>query len=160
MAATISAFGGRAMTRDPKTFVGLEQLDEEHADLRTMLRDLRTAFGEQKQTADQLAALLDRARKVLEEHFRHEENEGFFRGIRETAPQFDDRVTALEHEHPQFLSAMDRLHACVLSHEPEEVWRRDCDTLLEAFFHSFLAHEAAEHELMQDAYTQDMGAKD
>lgn len=148
------------MTRDPKTSVSLEQIQEEHADLRSMLRDLQTAFGEKKQTAEQLATLLDRSRKVLEEHFQHEEKGGFFRGIRESAPQFSDRVTALEHEHPQFLAVIDQLRARVSSHEPEDVWRHDCEKLYEEFRRGFLAHETAEHELMQDAYTQDMGSKD
>ena len=48
----------------------------------------------------------------------------------------------------------------VASHEPEQVWRKDCDVLFDEFLRRFLAHEAAEHELMQDAYSHDLGAKD
>ena len=73
------------------------------------------------------------------------------RSIRPTPPE------ATRHLRPVLT---DRLGARVASHESEAVWRRDCDTLFDEFLRCFLAHEAAEHELMQDAYTQDMGAKD
>jgi hemerythrin len=148
------------MTQKATPHLNLEQLEDEHADLRSMLQNLRAAFGERKRSGEQLAALLEKSRKVLEEHFHHEEDGGFFRGIREIAPQLAERVSALEHEHPQFLALIDRLRTRVGSHESEQVWREDCAKLFDEFLRSFLAHEAAEHELIQDAYARDIGAKD
>lgn len=144
----------------PDVRFDLEHLAEEHADLRTMLRNLQTAFGERKASAEELASQLDKARKQLESHFAHEETGGYFQGVLDAAPHLSDRVGALKHEHPQFLSLLDQMRSRVTSHETEEVWRGDCDNLFGQFLKNFLAHEASEHELMQQAYSQDIGNKD
>jgi len=136
------------------------RMGDEHAQLRDMLRLLEASFAERQASGEQLAELLDRARDRLESHFAHEETGGYFEGIREAAPHLSNRLTALEHEHAQFLSLIDRMRARALSHEAADVWRKDCDRLFREFRESFLAHEAEEHDLMQEAYSQDIGDKD
>jgi hemerythrin len=133
---------------------------DEHSRLRDMLRLLGEGIAEGQTSSERLAELLERARNQLESHFAHEETGGYFEGIREAAPHLSNRLTALEHEHAQFLSLIDQMRARALSHEAADVWRKDCDRLFREFRESFLAHEAEEHDLMQEAYSQDIGDKD
>ncbi|MEQ8786406.1 MAG: hemerythrin domain-containing protein [Pirellulaceae bacterium] len=135
-------------------------LFDEHAHLREMLRELAASLAARRATAKQLSELLEDARRQLVSHFEHEESGGFFHGLREAVPHYSDRITELEHEHAQFLSLLDQMRRRVLSHESEEVWRDDCDRLFAKFMENFAAHESGEHELMQEAYSQDIGAKD
>jgi hemerythrin len=133
---------------------------DEHAQLRDMLRLLAASFADRQSTGEQLAELLERSRDQLESHFAHEETGGYFEGIREAAPRLSDRVNELEHEHPQFLALIDQMRSRALSHEATDVWRDECERLFREFRESFLAHEAGEHDLMQEAYSQDIGDND
>lgn len=135
-------------------------LAEEHAHLRDLLKQMQACFSERQATAQQVTEMLDQARGQLETHFAHEETGGYFRGIVEAAPHLNARVNELQHEHAQFLALIDRIRSRAASHEAEDVWRGDCESLFEEFKANFLAHESSEHELMQEAYSQDIGNKD
>jgi hemerythrin len=136
------------------------RLADEHAQLRDLLKQMQTCFAEASASPDEATALLDNAREQLETHFQHEETGGYFRGILEASPHLRNRVAELEHEHVQFLALLDHMRARAASHDVEEVWRSDCASLFEEFRASLLAHESSEHELMQEAYSQDIGDKD
>lgn len=109
---------------------------------------------------DSLPALLDELADELKTHFEHEEVGGYFLGVVDRAPRLIGHVESLKHQHGELRSAAREL--AELAHRQKtnaDDWprlRTDC----EDFVDQLLTHEAAENDLLQEAYTQDIGEED
>jgi len=123
------------------TLRGLVRRVDEHRDLHTMI------------------PLLTELRKLLEDHFAHEEEaDGMADLVRNTIPHRMESVDQLFDEHREFLSDTDllieRVQAC-LDGPMREVFER-AHTLATALHD----HEARETELLSDAMYEDEGGGD
>ena len=140
--------------------VDLGQLVEEHSHLRHLLEELQNTFIERQVDNDVVVAMLDEAIRHLQEHFQHEEQGGYFRGVVEAAPRFSDRVADLKCQHPQFLDCLRKVRdGIVAAPLSDESWDKYCAEL-QRFMAVFLEHERSENELIQEAYTRDIGTDD
>ncbi len=96
----------------------------------------------------------------LEEHFLHEESNGFFEGIRDLAPELEERARHLLREHQEmrmrFLSLRMKCHWVCGESGARAGWLAE----FAAFYRSFDEHEHTENDLLYEALQRDVGAAD
>jgi hemerythrin len=133
--------------------------DEEHKQLHEAVDQLRMRIDEAHQRALAAIAAFDRLHESLEHHFEAEERGGaFFDEIVSEAPRLSGRVEQLRAEHVTMLKLVDKLEDD-LKLEEFVPWQ-SIDTQLNELTTMFSRHEAAERDLMQTAFTEDVGNKD
>ena len=141
--------------------IDLGQLAEEHGQLRHLLDELQDTFFERKASPEVVAAMLDEAIGNLQTHFQHEErDEGCFQGIVEAAPRLSNRVNALKSQHAKFIECLLQIRQCVGSPVRSNQWWDESATAFHQFLPGFLEHERAENELIQEAFSRDIGTDD
>lgn len=138
----------------------IQEIEEDHRHIRELFDRLDRRFSEvEKGTAD-LYALLDEACAQVQSHFDHEEQGGYFRDVVARAPNLLHRVEELKAQHADLLAAGQEVVGRAKSQGPSgDFWTRTRSEL-EAFIKQFFEHEGAENQLVQEAYSRDMGAAD
>ena len=136
----------------------LDLIQEDHLDLHQRIRAVRQKLNAQEVDPRSLWSELRALELELEEHFFHEEAEGFFDSLLDSAPHFAEPIAALKREHERFLAEIvamkDRCNAPPF----------DCEQLAELsrLYQSFLAefdgHEHAELKLVQETVNRDLGS--
>jgi iron-sulfur cluster repair protein YtfE (RIC family) len=137
-----------------------QRVESQHRVLREMLAEVRRTLESQPDSLDILGSQLSALAQKLQEHFLEEEEGGFFEHIRKRAPQLSTDSTQLEEEHVDLLGQIRDLVAKVATCEGSEPWWQD----LKAEFHDFskllMQHESLENQLLQRAYSEDIGSHD
>ncbi len=131
----------------------------QHAELNALTHRALQALQDPAVGRRQLGKLFDDLQRRLSEHFRHEEAEGYFDDEVQQAPQLRARAQQLLDQHPQLALKFGSIcHAMTL--DEERSWRGSVQVSYAEFLAAFRLHEAAENELLQDAYNHDSGAVD
>lgn len=97
----------------------------------------------------------------LLKHFELEEEGGFNEELIHAAPEHHNRVRQLEDEHKQIISTLEKIVADLKQMDPTSF--HEAPAIRERVLNLLKllrAHEAAERQLIQDAYLQDFGAAD
>lgn len=145
------------MTPKPSPQPGPRPIEQEHLHLRGLLEQLRQCLAGPSAQRTQLAALLRELLTCLQEHFQHEEEGGYFAELVDASPNLSERADALCREHVEMHAQLTALHghaqeaAC-----PWENLQRE----FAQFLDRFKLHEAAENDMLQQAYCHDIGADD
>ncbi len=136
----------------------LDLIQEDHLALHQRIRVVREKLHAQDVDPRSLWSELRALELELAEHFRHEEAEGFFDSLLDSAPHFAEPIRALKRQHERFLAEIiamkDRCNAAPF----------DCEQLAELsrLYQSFLAefdgHEHAELKLVQETVNRDLGS--
>lgn len=105
-----------------------------------------------------LAAL----RESLGHHFEGEEAGPMFRELPTRHPRLAPRLADLEAEHATMIEAMDRLleKAGALGPEPETFELRELNARTQLLVANIRRHEAAENEIVVQAYWDEVGVGD
>jgi hemerythrin len=125
--------------------------------LQDLLRPEATARAAEGGTLAEARAWLVAVRAHLAEHFRFEEEDGYLDAVRNREPRLERAAEQLAEEHRRLMRALDEL-----LEEAARTVRLD-DGLREGvrrWVKEVRKHEARENDLVQDAFTQDLGTKD
>lgn len=148
------------MSRYRESGIRAESLNEEHGYLRAWVVSLRQEFQASETTAGQALAWVTRLRAALVDHFNQEESGGYSAELIAVAPRLSTRAESLEREHVLLLASLDEIQSelrqgASLAPPSAPVVERFA-TLAQAF----LAHEAAENDLVQSAFEDEPGTAD
>jgi hypothetical protein len=100
---------------------------------------------------------LARVRKYLTEHFRLEEVNGYMDVVRQQQPRFERAIQHLHDEHRELTRSLDAL---IEGAEPGRTIDDSYRVKVQEFIDRLRRHETKEDELVQDAFTVDIGTKD
>jgi hypothetical protein len=123
-------------------------------DLGLLEEAARPASGE---GAAALRTRLGATRTHVTEHFRFEEDGGYLDAVRKGEPRLERAVQQLAEEHRQLARSLDALvEEARADPRPDDAFRGR----VRAWIEQLRKHEARENELIQDAFSLDIGAED
>jgi hypothetical protein len=135
-----------------------EALTQAHATLLHDLGNLEEAV--QPASGEGLAPLrshLGATRTHLARHFRFEERDAYMEAVRKREPRLERSVQVLAEEHGELLASLDSLVAEATAVSSLDDAFRD---KVRRWIGRVRRHEVREGELVQDAFTLDIGAED
>ncbi len=134
-----------------------EALGQAHATLFEDLLLLEAAACSPARPVAELRVRLQAAHTHVTEHFRFEEEDGYMVAVKEREPRLERMVEQLSAEHRQLLNLLEviihEVQAAVCLEDPVADKVR---TWIEQMRH----HETRETDLVQEAFTLDIGSKD
>ncbi len=137
-----------------------EEIRREHEELRVLLGDIKRMLGKRLETVASVAEMLASLGEHVETHFAEEETAGLFEHVVDRAPHLSERIEALRTEHQQLLSDVRRLSQVASAGDRSGDWWQQLETAFHEFSSGLMHHESAENDLLQEAYTDDIGAAD
>jgi len=137
-----------------------EEIRREHEELRVLLGTVHRTLGERSETVTHVSEMLESLRDHVETHFTEEETDGFFDDVAARAPRVTDRTNELRNEHKLLLQNIRKLADTASSGDGSSDWWQRLDNEFHDFSKELMHHESKETELLQDVYTDDIGAAD
>ncbi len=132
----------------------------QHIQIGALVDALNSRFDAEKEASRNLVSLINSLAAHLEMHFELEEENEYFGYVLKQAPHLSERVHQLLGQHEMLKNEVGELVEMARQAFAED---RDA-TMLALRFRKFrkhlLDHERSEIELMQEAYTQDLGGGD
>ncbi len=138
----------------------LEEIRQEHDELRQLLGTISHALGDRLETVARVAEMLTSLQGHVEKHFDEEEEIGFFEQVAEKAPRLADKAQQLRDEHAQLRDTLKTLIEHAADHDDTDEWWSKTESLFRDFCRDLMHHESAENSILMDAYQQDIGDKD
>jgi len=136
----------------------------EHRQLYQQIEEIRTWWHEADELGTpkfgEMADYVQRIRDLLAQHFADEEEGGYLAGVLEAAPRFTPQAEELVEQHPQMLSRLDDFIARLRVREPPFKSWQEAHNEFEDILETLRAHDAAENEIAQAAFEDDLGAGD
>jgi len=135
-------------------------VQEKNKELTESLEAVRQMVAKRTSGKLDLEESIAKLKDLLELHFEIEERGGFLGEIVESEPRYESQVETLLAEHRALLENFEKLRLLVHSGvESPALWAR-----IESDFHKFVSrllnHEHAEKQLLQCAYSDDIGTGD
>jgi hypothetical protein len=96
----------------------------------------------------------------ITKHFENEEQGGYFANAVRRAPHLADQAEELLQEHEELSEMIVSVNVLARSGVETNAWWEQMEADIARFRVRLLKHEAAETELLQSAYTDDIGAGD
>jgi hypothetical protein len=135
-------------------------IEQEHAELKTIVESLTIACRSSKRNRNDVQSLTDKLNSAVKEHFALEEQGGYFADAIRRAPHLEATAVELQAQHEPLLESLEALRALArLGVKSQAGWIR-LQSELDQFADELLKHEAGERSLLQRAYDQDIGAGD
>lgn len=137
----------------------LQQEIEEHLELWEMIFHVQAVVSERALPSCEIRLLLRHLGDHLLSHFDHEEaDDGCFEEALMHAPRLRNHAFQLLQEHfdlrLQFFAIE---HHATRDQDDPAVWWERLESRLLGFVSRFVAHEAAENDLLHTAYCEDLG---
>jgi hypothetical protein len=130
-------------------------------ELKALIARIGDALEKRDSTVDEVSTMLAQLGDDLVKHFALEENGGYFADALLHAPQLISKANALLAQHPKMcMQAKDLVRELTDSRQVGESWWSRTTDLFHAFRDEIARHEKQENVLLQEAYTQDLGAND
>ncbi len=149
------------MNAQPTPSEAHDRLLAEHAELKLLLGEIDKALETRSVTVDEVGQLLGRLGDRLVKHFALEESGGYFAEALLHAPQLLAKANALLAQHPKMCNRAGEIVTEIGSTRSSGGdWWQQTRTKFAAFRDELLRHERSENVLLQEAYTQDLGAHD
>ena len=99
--------------------------------------------------------------RTMREHFKDEEGGLLYAELPRKRPRFAARLEALKDEHPHLLVEIDKvIDVAAGLHDVEVFELRELNARIQLLVARLRRHEAAENELIFEAYWEDIGAGD
>jgi iron-sulfur cluster repair protein YtfE (RIC family) len=139
---------------------GLQEIDAEHRALDRQYTTFQMLLDDEGTQLPTLQTRLTNLATVLECHFEHEEDGGYFTDIIEASPDLGQRARELESEHEQLLTRFqqigDRLFVPFNAATAFTALKQEIRELIAAC----RAHEHSENELTQEAWLREIGEEE
>lgn len=148
------------MTIAPASHSVFHEITDEHEQIEAMFDRIHCTFAGGRKNLPLIRKLLGEFVEQLKQHFAHEEKGGYFHEVVEMAPRFAPTVTRLREEHIWLQEFIVELHYQSVHAPASAVWWEAIRLDFTEFFTQFNKHEACENNLIQETYTQDIGALD
>lgn len=137
-----------------------EKIREDHRTLKDLLGRIDQLLADRTRTIAEVGDLLAQLGDLLVKHFALEEEGGYFAELMLRAPQLVVRANELMAQHPKMCTrARDLVVQFQAGQNPDDWWQ-ETRRRFDAFQDELLKHEKNEDGLLQEAYTQDIGAHD
>ena len=133
---------------------------EAHLHLRNLIDNTARRLAQRNMSQGDVLEVFHSLRTELLDHFRHEEECGFFDAVVDIAPRLKTRADALLNQHPDLQLRLEKLRAVAQQGQPCDAWWRGIADEYASFYEAFDLHERGETALLQEAYTRDVGDKD
>ena len=140
--------------------VFFEKVQSDNEKLRELLGGVTRIFAGGVENADRVAESLASLASQLETHFEEEEIAGVFDDVVERAPHLSERVDQLKQQHKELRIAFAGIKQLASSGDGTVKWWNKLSKVFHDFSTDLMHHEHTENELVQEAYTQDIGSKD
>lgn len=137
-----------------------EEMRREHEELRELLGKVRRVIAKRAESVAHVSDILASLVTHVETHFADEEVEGLFDELAEQAPRLTERTEQLRQEHVQLRAAIGKLAELAASGDTSSDWWQQLETAFHQFSTQLMHHETKENELLQEAYTEDIGSQD
>ena len=137
-----------------------QDVTDQHVHLRNLLEDISRCLGRRDKSRAEVLECLRRLQEELREHFEHEEAGGYFHEVIEIAPRFKPRLDALLAQHPDLKHRLDQLQRTAEREPVDDDWWHAVTEEFALFYDELDQHERGETEMLQDAYTRDVGTDD
>jgi hypothetical protein len=132
-----------------------------HRELKALLARIEQSLAERTATIDEVSDLLGQLGDRLVKHFAMEEDGGYFADVLLHAPQLISKANALLAQHPKMCAQAKDLTVEIATRIPARGdWWQHTGELFRAFRDELSRHEKQEDGLLQEAYSQDIGAND
>jgi len=148
------------METRPTDDTGYARILEQHQELKCLLARIDQELVDRKSTVEEVSSLLGQLGDKLIKHFALEEEGSCFSDLMVRAPQLVARANDLMAQHPKICTHVRELVVEIGSGKPAEDWWQETKRRFDAFRAELLKHETHENRLLQEAYTQDIGAHD
>ncbi|MCA9002581.1 MAG: hypothetical protein KDB61_11705 [Planctomycetes bacterium] len=148
------------MASEPSPPESLPAIQNEHQELLSLVKSIKRRLASSPWQDPMVPSLLDSLREHLESHFEFEESDDGFDHLVQKAPWVEPRVEALIAEHRKMLSSACELAAEARSSDRTAPRWEQLKASFGALEDELTVHEAKEHDLLQEVYTQDVGDKD
>jgi hemerythrin len=141
------------------TKVITEALERAHAKLTSDLQRIETILHQppSPESHSELSYELAKVRRYLLEHFRYEEQNGYMDVVRKRDPRFDHAIAQLRVQHRELAQTLDGL---ILQSQSRQTVDEAFRAMIQEWSNRLRAHETKEDELVQEAFTVDVGTKD
>ena len=137
-----------------------DAIAHEHRQLGGRFEQIRAVLRQKQVNMKAVAELLSDLAQVVERHFAHEEQGGYFCDIVEMSPRLSTDVELLRHQHEVLRCRLRDMCGQVRLAHDSWIWWQALRIDFEGFSQQFAEHEARENSLAQQAYTQDIGPSD
>jgi len=132
----------------------------QHIQIKALLDALSSRFDSSKTATRNLVSLLNSLAVHLETHFELEEENDYFGYILSRAPRLSDRVDQLLQQHKTMRVDVDELVEMARQAFSEDGDTTEFASKFQRLRDQLLSHENAENEMLQEAYTCDLGGSD
>lgn len=140
--------------------VELDELVEDHAQLRHILEDIHETLEQRRASSRTVAGLLRELQQHVSAHFQHEEDGGLFTDAVAAAPRLKSVAEGLLQQHSQLAEMLGELVRRADVSRPSVEWWEELAANFGEFTNSFREHERGEHGLIHEAFQRDLGTDD
>lgn len=139
----------------------LEQIHHEHERLEFLIAEIRWVLIEPSELHLRLfKGLMGELVPLLEDHFAHEEEGGYFAELIEIAPELSERVEQLRLEHGEMLATVRAINSRLQFADSTPNWFSAIRSDFTDFLQRCEAHQHEENAMAQEGYLRDTGAGD
>ena len=132
----------------------------QHIQIEALVEALHRRFETGKKISRNLVSLLNSLTAHLENHFEMEEEGGYFSELVQRAPRLSERLNSLLKQHGELLRESREMVELAREALAEEKESPELSERFDQFRKKLLGHEKAEINMLQEAYTRDLGSKD
>ncbi len=133
---------------------------QQHVQIEALVETIHNRFESELKVTRNLFSLLNSLAAHLEMHFELEEKGGYFAGVIRKAPRLAGRAEVLLEEHMGFLENSHELVKMARGAFANDAEVPALAARFEQLRRGLLTHERAEIDLLQEAYTRDIGSMD
>jgi len=143
------------------TTASVQALLEQHRQIEQIIGEIKEAILNHTTDCCAIAEKTKFLCRLLADHFRYEEEGGYFSEAVLVAPHLVERAKALESEHQSILDLLQSYchKTCADGVDPQVWWATAKEAFLE-FEKAIARHEHEENLLIQEAFLSDFGTKD
>jgi hypothetical protein len=142
----------------------VDRIRDEHKRIFALIHELEATFGARTDLDEWIATVTHRLvdlGELLAPHFRFERDSALYSDAPTRAPHLATRLDRLLGQHATFLTELGSILALARGTlDPDEELRKRLTTRIAALFAEMRQHEAAETELLGDAFQDDLGVGD
>ena len=143
-----------------ESFDRARRLLEKHQHLRALLANMEEFFAQEPQELADTTKITDDLIAELKLHFLHEEEGGYFAEALAQAPRLTTRASELKQQHRELLKRVRELYEQAQQGDGSAAWWSSLRVAYQSLSEQIRAHELGENDLVQEAFTEDIGTHD
>jgi hypothetical protein len=149
----------KAMDSESPESKSYQEVLEDHVQLKGLLADIHAAL-EERADIEQVSRMLAQLGDRIVAHFTLEEDGGYFTEAIMHSPRLVARANRLMAQHPKLSAKARAVIEGAEADQGTETWWQETRQFFDEFREALAQHERGEDELLQEAYTQDIGSND